>query len=257
MLKNHWNDCISKYNTDQIFGLFLQGSQNYELDTVNSDIDSKCLLLPSLEDIIFGKQPVSTTFIRDNEEHIDFKDARNYFRLFVKQNINIIEILFTKDFIINDTYRDLWNELISIREDVAHINPYKMCKMIAGMSMEKHHALCHEYPSKKYIIAKYGYDSKQLHHIIRLRDFIERYIVGESFEDCLIPTNKQYLLDIKENNIIYTAKEADDIAKQYCDEIYSLYSQVKEQEDNIETIKQLNNILTEIIKRKLAAELTT
>ena len=130
-----------------------------------------------------------------------------------------------------------------------------MCKMIAGMSKAKHHALCHEYPSKKHIISKYGYDSKQLHHIVRLRDFIERYIAGESFKDCLIPTNKQYLLDIKENNIVYTVKEADTIAKQCCDEIYGLYSQIKKQDDNTETIAGLNDILAEIIKRKLSIEL--
>lgn len=257
MLEKHWNDCINKYNKNDIFGLFLQGSQNYEMETINSDIDSKCLLIPNFSDIVFCKNPISHTFIRENDEHIDFKDIRNYFNLFKKQNINIIEILFSKEFIINENYKEFWEQLYNIREDVAHINTWKMCKMICGMSKEKLNALCHEYPSKVDIIKQYGYDSKQLHHIIRLRDFIERYLNGESFESCLVPLNKEYLLKIKTNEIIFTPEEAVNIGQKYCDEIYDIYKSVPEINDNEETINKLNDILINVLKYKLSNEILT
>ena len=51
--------------------------------------------------------------------------------------------------------------------------------------MEKYKALEHRYPTLIDKIDKYGYDPKQLHHIVRIHEFLERYIDGESYEDCL------------------------------------------------------------------------
>ena len=38
------------------------------------------------------------------------------------------------------------------------------------------------------VIDKYGYDGKQVSHLIRVDDYLERYIKGESYESCLIPS---------------------------------------------------------------------
>jgi hypothetical protein len=46
----------------------------------------------------------------------------------------------------------------------------------------------HPYPTKLDIIKKYGYDGKQTHHLIRVDDLLTRFIAGESYESCLIPT---------------------------------------------------------------------
>lgn len=42
-------------------GIFLQGSQNYNLDYEGSDIDSKLIVLPSFEDFVLNKRPYSYT----------------------------------------------------------------------------------------------------------------------------------------------------------------------------------------------------
>lgn len=257
LLQSHWEDCLQLYNKEQIFGLFLQGSQNYQLSTELSDVDSKCLLLPKFEDIVLNKRPVSHTHIRKNDEHIDFKDVRNYFSLFRKQNINVVEILFAQDYIINCDYEDYFKDLYELREDVAHLNPWKMCKTIAGMASEKLHSLCHEYPSKLELLNKYGYDAKQLHHIIRLNDFIKRYKSGVPFEECLIPNEelKEKLIAIKKYDIIYTVNEAVEIANKFCEEIWREYSEVQKMDDDLKTTEQLNMILTELIKDKFKKEI--
>ena len=45
----------------EVVYLALQGSQNYELDEYSeeyqSDIDTKCIILPTLDDIVCGKSP--------------------------------------------------------------------------------------------------------------------------------------------------------------------------------------------------------
>ena len=49
----------------------------------------------------------------------------------------------------------------------------------------KKKALCHPYPSLIDKIEKYGYDGKQLHHIIRMCDFIYAYTHNNLYEECL------------------------------------------------------------------------
>jgi predicted nucleotidyltransferase len=85
----------------EVVGVFLQGSQNYELAYEGSDIDSKAIVLPKFNDFILNKPLTSTTHVCKNNEHIDLKDIRLMFECFKKQNINFVEILFTKYYIID------------------------------------------------------------------------------------------------------------------------------------------------------------
>ena len=74
-----------------VLGVFLQGSQNYNLDYPGSDIDTKAIIIPTFKDIVLNKKPVSTTLILPSNEHIDVKDIRLYMDCFKKQNINFID----------------------------------------------------------------------------------------------------------------------------------------------------------------------
>ena len=195
----------------KVFGVFLQGSQNYDLDYEGSDIDTKCIVLPSFEDIVLNKPPVSTTIELEDKSHLDLKDIRKMWECFKKQNINFIEILFTDYYCINTDYEDIWNEMRERAEDIAHYNNYAAVNCIAGMVFEKHKALCHPYPSLIEKIEKYGYDNKQLHHIIRCEEFLKRYIAGVSYKECLIPTNAQHLVNVK-SEYIYSLEEAKQLA---------------------------------------------
>ena len=155
-LKDHYIESLEFFKPDQIVGLFLQGSQNYELDTPDSDIDTKLIVVPSFRDIVLDVRPVSTTHIRENAEHIDFKDIRLYMETFFKQNLNFLEILFTDYRIINPLYIDYWRVLIEHREEIARMNPYRVVKSMQGIAKEKYHAMEHRYPSKADIIDAYG-----------------------------------------------------------------------------------------------------
>jgi hypothetical protein len=69
----------------------------------------------------------------------------------------------------------------------------------------------HPYPTLIEKIEKYGYDNKQLHHIVRCEEFLNRYIRGVPYAECLIPTNPQYLINIKAE-YIYSLEEARQMA---------------------------------------------
>ena len=79
----------------EVFGVFLQGSQNYGLSYEGSDIDTKSIILPSFRDLCLNKKEFSTTHVRKNGSHLDIKDIRGMFACFLKSNINFLEIIFT------------------------------------------------------------------------------------------------------------------------------------------------------------------
>lgn len=195
----------------EVLGIFLQGSQNYSLDYKGSDIDTKAIIIPSFTDFVLNRKPASTTLILPSNEHIDVKDIRLMHECFRKQNINFIEILFTKYKYINPEYQSIYQSMFDNNERIAHYNNYAAINCIAGMVYEKHKAMEHPYPSLKDKIEKYGYDNKQLHHIIRCEEFLKRYINGVPYAECLIPTNPQHLIDIKAS-YIYSLEEAREIA---------------------------------------------
>ena len=185
---DHYSESRLYFNENHMVGLFLQGSQNYDLDTPESDIDTKLIVVPSFKDIALARKPVSTTHVRANNEHTDWKDIRLYIETFRKQNLNFLEILFTDYKILNKDYEPYWKILECNREGIARMNPYRAVKSMQGIAKEKFHAMCHPYPSKLDIIEKYGYDGKQVHHLFRVEDYLGRYIAGELYEKCLKPT---------------------------------------------------------------------
>lgn len=187
-VREHYEEALLHFPEDQIVGIFLQGSQNYGLDYEGSDVDTKLIVVPSFKDICLNRKPISTTHIRANEEHIDFKDVRLYMETFRKQNLNFLEILFTPYFIINPIYQEQWMRLVEHREEIARMNPHRAVKSMKGIALEKYHAMEHRYPSKADIIDKYGYDGKQNSHLERVDDYLTRYIAGEKYEDCLRPS---------------------------------------------------------------------
>lgn len=241
-LQEHYNEI--KNMGYEIVGVFLQGSQNYELDYENSDIDSKAIILPKFEDFVLNRNPISTTHIMSNNEHIDLKDIRLMFECFKKQNINFVEILFTRFKIINSKYKSFIQKLFDNNELIARYNNYASVNCIAGTSLEKYKALEHPYPSIKDKIEKYGYDPKQLHHIIRLNEFIKRYLAGEKYADCLVSKNKQYLIEVKKG--LHTLEEARKIAKELCDETYKI-KQKYMQENPVKVNKECETILNEAL----------
>lgn len=240
----------------EIVGIFLQGSQNYELAYENSDVDCKAIILPKFNDFVLNNKMVSTTYILENDEHIDLKDIRLMFECFKKQNINFVEIIFTKYKILNPKYQLLFQPILDNNERIARYNNYAAINCICGMSMEKYKALEHPYPATIEKIEKYGYDPKQLHHIIRLNEFIKRYINGEPYADCLISKQKDYLIEVKKG--LHTLEEARKIAKELTNDTYNIKQ--KYMNDNpIKIDKQceniLNSVLLNIMKSSFISEL--
>lgn len=256
-VKEHY-DYLKQKGYEIVF-LALQGSQNYGLDVYDedymSDVDTKAVVLPSLEDFVYNRQPVSTTIVLENNEHIDVKDVRVMFDTYKKQNVNFIETLFTKFKIINSKYMDLIEPLFENREEIAHINVNQALRCMAGMSMEKLKAMEHPYPTIIDKIEKYGYDPKQLHHIFRMNDFIKKYASGKPYEKCLIPDNKEFLIDIKKG--CYSLEEARRKAEEYDENTKMIKDENVTPEDiiNQKGIDILNKVKYDLLKAKFKEDI--
>lgn len=127
------------------------------------------------------------------------------------------------------------------------------------MGYEKYHAMEHRYPAKQYLIDKYGYDGKQVSHLVRFKYFIEEYLEGKSYEECIIspPYAAQYLIDLKEN--LFSLEEGRKIAEEGLAYIELITTEVtKESKYNISNPQVdmlLDNIQKEIVIRAIKKEL--
>ena len=222
-VREHYNDALTQYPKYRIVGVFYQGSGNYGLDYEGSDVDTKCVLAPSLKELSESKM-TSTTFVRENDEHIDFKDVRAMLETFRKSNLNFLEILYTKYYIINPIYEAEWNKLIEARDSIVSMNLPSLIKSMKGIASEKYHALEHRYPSRIEWLDKYGYDPKQLHHLFRIEGFMDRWIEGESFADCLISTEPEWLIEVKNGKFdLETARKRGKEVMDFIQEMYEKY----------------------------------
>ena len=243
----------------EVVGVFLQGSQNYDLDEYSdeymSDIDTKCIVLPSLDDIISGSSPLSHTHVRANNEHIDIKDIRQMFEMFKKQNNAYVEILFTDFMVVNPKYKDLWDEVIANADMLGRLNSNQALRCLCGTSMEKYKALEHPYPNTIDKIEKYGYDPKQLHHILRVNDFMKKYIAGKPYRECLVPDNKEYLMAVKKGCIgLEEARQLAHDVDQATKELKDANLIVPEPVNN-DAAKFLDEVKAKFIKRFLVSQL--
>lgn len=177
----------------RVFYVALYGSQNYGIDTPSSDFDWKAIVVPSLEDLISQTKPTSKVYEYEWGQ-IEVKDIRNYIESAVKVNVNFIELLNTEYFYSEDMpnamkLRSFFKPLLDEQGEIY----LRACRW---MMEQKFHALRHPYPSKLDVLGKFGYDPKQLCHIVRLHRLMWRYTCWD-YSFMHEWWEKSFLIDIK------------------------------------------------------------
>ena len=85
-------------NWDQL----LYGSQNYALESEESDVDSYLVVMPSLEDLALNRKPVSKELMYVNEdgvpngEHVVVKDLRVFVEALMNADFHALEVVSSK-----------------------------------------------------------------------------------------------------------------------------------------------------------------
>lgn len=171
---------------DSILGIFAYGSMNYGLwDKRYSDVDSKLIIIPNFEDMCLCQDWMSKE-LHLEDEHIEIKDIRELRKMFLKQNINFIEILYTDYFILNPKYTELWKTyFVDNREAIAHYDRDKTLKSISGQVIHN--------------LKQDPNNNKKLCNAHRLYYFLENYLNNKVYLECIHPDGKtyQFLRDLK------------------------------------------------------------
>ena len=246
-LFEHYNDAVEHFPRDRIVCLSLAGSQNYGLDCEDSDVDTKLVVTPSFMDTAMNKQPVSTTHVRPNNEHIDFKDVRLYLQTFRKANINFMEILFSKYTIVNPLYAYEWNRLVTAREEIARYDVARAIHAMRGTMYTKYKLVGSTSGNHAEAFEQFGYCPKELYVMMRTEEFITRYINGELYADCLVSKQDELLKSIK--NGCYTAGDALWMAKTCLDRTNELCDKFLETFDK--TINKEVDALLDDVQRNI------
>lgn len=182
----------------------LSGSQNYGLNTENSDVDTKSIFIPNFSTLLFTKKLLSETWILDNNEHIEAKDVREMGIQLLKQGLNFVEILFTPYVDINPKYEWFYSDLIQLNEKIAHYDRQKAITSMAGMINQN----CYN----AFDIGKKEVNFKKLATAYRVMEQMDKYMKDYSYEDVLnMRDHRNTFLSIKSGNMTYN--DAYDLAK--------------------------------------------
>ena len=252
---------ISQENADTVFFIIaVNGSHNYNLATKNSDIDSKLLLIPNLDNLIWNKSANYLHVMSDNGEHVEVKDIRHYMATILKQNINFVETLFAKELRCNGRYEHEWAALVSMRESIARYNPVAAIDCMLGMARQKQIQMTKMSDGRAANIKKFGYDTKSFHHCMRLLFFAEDYMRGKPYEECLTrgdnDTLTNWLIKAKTGELGFSLEKANDCINQMMANVEPQVDYFKNRMGNIvdgAIEKNIDDIVTEIIKRSIGA----
>lgn len=255
-VREHYNDALERFQEDRIVCLALAGSQNYGLDMEGSDVDTKLVVVPSFNDIAMNKQPVSTTHVRQNNEHIGFHDVRLYIPTLKKGNINFVETLFSRYTVVNPLYACEWNRLVEAREEIARYDIVRAIHAMRGTMYTKYKLIANDSDNRAEAIAKFGYCPKEFYTLSRTEEFITRYIAGEPYADCLVSKQDELLKSVK--NGCYSAGDAMWMAKVCLDRTNELCDKFLETCDkaaNKEVDALLNDVQYNIMKIAIEKEI--
>lgn len=164
----------------------LFGSHNYNLNHEGSDKDYKAFVLPTFEDLYYGKS-FSTSVVGEDFDY-DVHDIRKTGELFWKTNINFIEVLYSKEFNANPKFHYFTDWLLDKRDKLVTMNLPYFYSACVGMHYEKmKRAQGKGTASTAWMIEKYGWELKEGTHAFRVIDFLARFAESDftDFESAL------------------------------------------------------------------------
>lgn len=233
-----------KYNVIYI-GVY--GSQNYNLADKKSDLDVKAIVLPTFEDFV-NRTKISLV-IPTQDGEIVVQDIWTFYEHLTQGHPAWLEPIYSEYFVGNKELKELFKKV--------PLN-YRCVKGMAGAKLA---ALDHPYDSKKEVLKKFGYDPKQLHHIIRLYDLLNKHI-SESYTKPFYEypdDENSFLIGIKrigdfhQNNKSIPVKEARELANEYFNKIVNLIP--KGYKYNFVEDKEIKDYIFNLIKNSLRQEL--
>ncbi len=142
----------------------LVGSQNYGLDSENSDIDTYSFVAPKLYDLMTGKEPLSKEYEVEDGKCV-VKDIRLAFNLLRKPSPNSVECFVSKYKYYEPAYESILKYFLEtevVLRVLVHANFKNMLNAIAGTAFGLH--------------GRNMTEGKKYSHCLRLEEMMARYL---------------------------------------------------------------------------------
>lgn len=127
---------LKKLGIDFIVMTSLVGSQNYDLDDKDSDIDTFTFFFPKIDDLMLAAEPRTYEYeMPDGMCYV--KDIRTAFNLLKKTSPNSVEYFASKYKIYEDSFKDILEHYLNDNTylyPMVHCNYKHMLMAIAGMA---------------------------------------------------------------------------------------------------------------------------
>ena len=147
----------------------LIGSQNYNISTENSDIDTCSFVLPPFETFIRGRILPSIEHESEyNNGHYVIKDLRQGFDLLRKPSPNSVEWFLSSYKYYNSIYKNILSQVLEDEKSLfllTHANVKNMLDAVAGTAKGLH--------------GRNMSSGKKVSHIIRLKQLITNYMMSD------------------------------------------------------------------------------
>ena len=221
----------------------LCGSQNYGLEEGHSDVDTKSIIIPDFQSLIFDKERKSETLFLPSGEQAEVKDVRVMIDTFFKQGINFLEILYTPYIDIALGYTNFYAELWTLRDKISRYDPITAVKAMAGCITHK----CYQ----AFDGLKDTYDAKKLATAYRVADQLEAYSHGANFYEVLHSTDRNDYLTIKHHELdIETAVKLKEILIKDAQEITYGFIHDFRGEKDIQLAQDLKELIYELFQKE-------
>lgn len=165
----HHNNVVENYKRreTEVLMTVLIGSQNYNIASDSSDIDTVSFVLPNITEIASLRDPVATEYELDDGKCI-VKDIRAALNLLMKTNPNSVEWFCSNYNIYNSNYEHMLKKFFDKkhRSEFLYCDLFQMENSCRGMAKQLKNR---NMPAGK----KYS-------HALRIRDMFVSYILGDT-----------------------------------------------------------------------------
>lgn len=235
--------CEEGYN---VFEVCLIGSQNYGLASCESDIDTIAIVIPSIEDIIQNKCPISLEK-KTKKGICKVKDIRMFSNELRKGNLNAIECLYTPYHMFNDATDTVFKHDYRVLRDgfVSEIF-INVIKCLRG----------HLYNLKRRV-EKAERVNKSLAYVYLFEYYVDKLYHGYKFSDILFPDEetRTKIFNVKYGNDVYVYSFAIEKIESVIVEINSIIEHSQQSQEEHGYTSKVKEMFEDILRDSFRKEL--
>lgn len=194
-VEEHYNHIENHYQLE-LFGVFLEGSQNYVNDLFfkDSDVDTIAVVIPSKEDLLLGRIMDNKQLSVGNGEFSKTYDVRTYLKMLKKSGINSQQSLYTEYYKVNEKYSHYYEKIVELREGISLNDKKRVLLNLMGLCTESLKVYKNKKEKSRENLLKLTAN------VFRMKATLDSLLAGNSFGSALKAFDEKELYAIRKGN---------------------------------------------------------